>query len=141
MNPRDFQELAAKLAGGSSPSEFRTSISRAYYAAFHVAAELLTCTGFHVPNGPAAHGEVARLLTNSSDPELRIVGVDLSDLRQVRNMADYQLRKTLVESASAARSSIEKAAIMIRILDACQEEPRRSTIIAGINAYLKKLEP
>ena len=141
MNPRDFQELAAKLAGGSRPSEFRTSISRAYYAAFHVAAELLTSAGFHVPSGPGAHGEVARLLMNSSDQELQNVGVDLSDFRQMRNMADYQLRKTSVETISAARSSVQKAALMIRILDACQKEPQRSRIIAGINTYLKKLEP
>ena len=32
MDPRDFHSLAARLARGNTPAEFRTAIGRAYYA-------------------------------------------------------------------------------------------------------------
>ena len=36
MNWRDFLSLAARLAGGATEADWRTAVSRAYYAAFHV---------------------------------------------------------------------------------------------------------
>jgi uncharacterized protein (UPF0332 family) len=41
MTGRDFLALAMQLAGGGSEAEWRSATSRAYYAAFHVARELL----------------------------------------------------------------------------------------------------
>jgi hypothetical protein len=35
MNWRDLLPLAARLAGGSNDAEWRSSVSRAYYAVFH----------------------------------------------------------------------------------------------------------
>jgi uncharacterized protein (UPF0332 family) len=37
MNWRDFLALAARLAGDATEADWRTAVSRAYYAAFHVA--------------------------------------------------------------------------------------------------------
>ena len=141
MNPREFNELAKVLAAGNRPSEFRSAISRAYYAAFHVALEQLESMGFVVAHGPAAHAEVPRLLLNSSDTELVRIGGSLVDFRGARNKADYQLRNTRLESATVAEVHVGNADWIIRELDACGVEPRRSQIIAGINLYLEKLRP
>jgi hypothetical protein len=35
MNWRDFLPLAARLAGGTTEADWRSAVSRAYYAAFH----------------------------------------------------------------------------------------------------------
>ncbi len=47
-----FLDLARRLAGasGASEADLRTAISRAYYAAFHVAMELIVGEGF-TPSG------------------------------------------------------------------------------------------
>jgi uncharacterized protein (UPF0332 family) len=41
MMGRDFLVLAKKLAAGGTEADWRSVVSRAYYAAFHVARELL----------------------------------------------------------------------------------------------------
>jgi len=141
MNPREFNELAKALAEGSKASEFRSAVSRAYYAAFHVALESLDSMGFGVARGPSAHAEVARLLMNSSDSELIRIGGSLIDFRGARNKADYQLHDTRLETAAVARTNVGTTGWIIRGLEASTVEPRRSAIIAGINAYVEKLRP
>jgi len=49
MSGRDFLPLAQRLAAGPTEAEWRTAVSRAYYAAFHVARLLMTDLGFAVP--------------------------------------------------------------------------------------------
>jgi len=51
MNWRDFLSLAAQLAGDMAEADWRTAVSRAYYAAFHVARRLLADLNFTVPRG------------------------------------------------------------------------------------------
>jgi len=75
MNPREFQQLASKLANGNSPAEFRTAISRAYYAAYNVGVEVLEQMGFRISEGPAGHGEVRHHLNNSGDIEMMRVAL------------------------------------------------------------------
>src|SRR5918912_522186 len=55
MTGREFLPLAARLAAGGTEPEWRSAVSRAYYAAFHVARELFTDLGFTVPRAEQAH--------------------------------------------------------------------------------------
>jgi len=41
MTGRELLAVAQQLAGAGTEAEWRSAISRAYYAAFHVARELL----------------------------------------------------------------------------------------------------
>lgn len=58
MGGRDFLDLAVRLSEGRSEAELRTAVSRAYYAAFHVAKELLEDAGIALPNTAEAHRNV-----------------------------------------------------------------------------------
>jgi uncharacterized protein (UPF0332 family) len=49
MNWRDFLSLAARLGADTTEADWRTAVSRAYYAAFHAARQLLTGLNFTVP--------------------------------------------------------------------------------------------
>jgi hypothetical protein len=40
MNWRDFLQLARRLSRGTAEADWRTAVSRAYYAAFHIARRL-----------------------------------------------------------------------------------------------------
>ena len=93
--PLDFKTLAGILAPGSAPlkdAKQRTAVSRAYYAAFLTARERLR----EVPHfGPVkrhgAHDNVLKALIRSGDPVLTPIGRTLSDLRDMREAADYDL--------------------------------------------------
>jgi len=141
MNPRAFHILADALAHGRGPAEFRSAISRAYYAVYLVAVETLATTGWRISKGPAGHADVQRCLSNCGDRAIEKIGSDLSDFRRTRNLADYEPGDKAVEVQAKALFYVEMARIMIQTLDACREEPRRSRIIAGINLYLEKLRP
>jgi hypothetical protein len=54
MDPHDFLLLAARLSNSSDQADLRTAVSRAYYAAFHVARDFLTALGFRTPMGEQA---------------------------------------------------------------------------------------
>jgi len=60
MTGRDFLALADQLASGGTEAEWRSAISRAYYAAFHVARELLQDLRFSVPHADRAHAYLSR---------------------------------------------------------------------------------
>jgi hypothetical protein len=119
MNPRDYQNLADRLTRvpAPPPAKCRAAISRAYYAAFNVGAEVLRKLGFPVGRGAGAHGEVRYCLLNSGNREVAGVAALLSDLHAQRNRADYQMDRRDVETRSDARSAVDRAAKIIQTLD------------------------
>src|SRR5258707_15756652 len=74
MNPREFLDLANDLAVGSTEAEWRTSVSRAYYAAFHAASKLMIRCGFGVPQAEQAHGYLWLRLCNSGHLDVAKAG-------------------------------------------------------------------
>lgn len=89
FNWREFLRLAERL-NAQQPDEaaYRPAISRAYYAAYHVAADFTRRTGL-LP-GRHTHKRVWSVLAAASDPELVTVG-HLGDwLRRERIDADYR---------------------------------------------------
>jgi hypothetical protein len=135
MDPRDFHQLAARLAAAGGAAEARSAISRAYYAVFNVAAQSLRQLGFAVGRGAAAHGEVEKCLSNSGDADAQQVGSRLSVLHSRRNRADYQLDKSDVEDAREARVVVGQASDMIRALDTAFGGPQRAQLQASIQKW------
>jgi len=90
----EYLKLARELAGenGSSANEearLRSSISRAYFAAYCVARNFLDNKGHGIPRGPTGHRYICDLLQESIFDEEKQAGVDLNRLRNRRNQADY----------------------------------------------------
>src|SRR5207244_3604565 len=81
MNFRDYLTLAATLANGPTEAEWRSAVSRAYYAAFHVGCELLRDLGFIVPRADRAHAYLWLRLANSAHRDVNDAGFDLKHLR------------------------------------------------------------
>jgi uncharacterized protein (UPF0332 family) len=142
MNARSFLVLALKLLQTEkSPEGYRTAVSRAYYAAYNVAVELLEGMGFPVGKGPQTHGKVQHYLSNSGDDELIQVGHDLRELQSQRIRADYRLDKRDVENEDVALNLVDQASSMIAVLDACRlSEPRRAQVAAAIEQWIKATE-
>ena len=89
MNWRDFLPVATRLAAGATEADWRTAVSRAYYAAFHVARRLLADLNFTVPRADRAHQYLVFRLSNSGESAVEQAGRDLETLRRLRNRADY----------------------------------------------------
>jgi uncharacterized protein (UPF0332 family) len=133
MNERDFLTLAVTLAGGPTEAEARTALSRAYYAAFHVARRLLAELGFTVPRADRAHAYLALRLQNCGALPVQQAGADLDMLRKLRNQADYDLHLFL--GPPLARVQVRGADQIIRVLDAARAEPTRTQITDGMRVY------
>src|SRR6266851_2541669 len=108
MNPRAFLELAKNLlANEKNPQGFRSTISRAYYAAFNVAAEFLNGIECKVQEDANGHKQAYYRLNNSADSDLAEIANNLNDLRAERNVADYKLGKPQVEQENVVRNWVD----------------------------------
>ncbi len=133
MDFRDFLSVADTLAKGATEAEWRTSCSRSYYAAFHVARELLLALGFRVPQADRAHGYLWLRLSNVGVVEVRQAGRKLNDLRRVRNHADYDGRRAILQID--AIQSVQRSEEIIQALDAAALDPIRTQITDAMKIY------
>jgi uncharacterized protein (UPF0332 family) len=115
MNGRDFLGVARRLASGPEEADWRSAVSRAYYAAFHVGCELLAGLRFGVPQADRAHSFVYVRLNNCGDPAAVKAGATLFDLRRNRNRADYAIRTRF--PATMAVQAVGDAELVIQTLD------------------------
>lgn len=133
MTGRDFLAIARQLASGSTEAEWRSAISRAYYATFHVARELLEDLSFAVPHADRAHVYLSRRLANCGHSQTQRAGADLNALRGDRNQADYDLHRPVTMQLAALH--VRLAEQIVRLLDAARQEPSRTQIIDAMKVF------
>jgi uncharacterized protein (UPF0332 family) len=133
MTGRDFLPLAAQLAAGTTEAEWRTAVSRSYYACFHVGRRLLSDLGFVVPRADRAHQYLVFRLSNSGEATVEQRGRDLETLRRLRNRADYD--ETPAFSQPQASAGVQLGERIIQALDAARLEPVRTQITDTMKTY------
>jgi uncharacterized protein (UPF0332 family) len=133
MEFRDFLSLSTALVNGSTEAEWRSAVSRAYYAAFHVARQLLLGLRFTVPGADRAHGYLWLRLANAGLADVEDAGNRLNALRRERNRADYDGH--VLVSQPAARALVLRAEEIIRALDAAAVEPVRTQVTDAMKVY------
>jgi uncharacterized protein (UPF0332 family) len=133
MDFRELLTLAATLAAGSSEAEWRSAVSRAYYAAFHVARELFLSMNFRVPQADRAHSYLWLRLANAGAPDVQLAGNRLNSLRGQRNRADYASRPPLAQATAA--NEVKNAEDIIQALDAAAVEPVRTQVTDAMKVY------
>lgn len=142
MEPRQFLYLAERLAEhGAYPVEFRSAISRAYYAAFHFGLIFLKEMGFSIVQNASAHEEVYQHLNNSGDDELAKAASKMNDLRTKRIHADYELNRPDVEEKKNARMLVQQAVRLIATIEKRCHNESRSEIIVAIQEWKNRLRP
>jgi uncharacterized protein (UPF0332 family) len=109
MNWRDFLQLATRLAAGTTEADWRTAVSRAYYAAFHVARSLIADSKFIVPRADRAHRYLVFRLSNSGEPIVEQAGRDLETLRRLRNRSDHDEVPALTQPQATVPFGLPKA--------------------------------
>jgi uncharacterized protein (UPF0332 family) len=134
MDETGFLELADELSTGSRQADWRTAISRAYYAVFHKARTLLRQGGFRVPEAEGAHRYLWLRLSNSNHPDIISAGDQLYQMRRVRNWADYDFDQPLDEADAIYHVGI--ATDVIKLLHHLANEPATFTgVIENIKNY------
>lgn len=134
MNPRDFNILARELANRTDPASNRTAISRAYYAAYNVAANLLEDMRYPIPQDGNSHRRVRACLSYSQDKDMRIASHKLAELYSSRLEADYRLSKP--QNQKDAISRVDIAEGLINILDkVAKDKPRCQRAMDSIRKH------
>ena len=139
MTGGDFLELAGRLLASArkpSPALCRTAISRAYYGAFHLAREFLADIQLAATRD---HGDVWKCLGGCGQLDAQRTSALLRTLHENRVAADYRLEAPQPNDVEFARSNVERAMDVMSLLAQCAQEPARSTIKVGINAYRQKI--
>jgi len=114
-----YLNLARKLAGTAEApgdeAELRAAISRAYYAAFMKARNLLRDRdGLIIPR-KNAHQYVIKQFRNSSEKLRKRIGERLLNLRYYRNQADYE--DTVTRLTEKSQEALTLARRIIAVLD------------------------
>jgi len=133
MNWRDFLSLAARSAAAATEADWRTAVSRAYYAAFHVARQLMADLNFTVPRADRAHQYLAFRLSNCGESVVASAGRDLETLRRLRNRADYDDQPAVTQPQATA--AVRLAEAVIQVLDATRVEPTRTRMRDAMIVY------
>jgi uncharacterized protein (UPF0332 family) len=139
MDPRDFNQVAIDIVvkrPPTGPAANRSAISRAYFAAMNVAADVLISIGHSPGKGDSKHKKLAIYLQHSGEAELNDVGRSIDDLRTIRNTADYDMSDATVEKLSNARFAAESARQIIQDLDDfAADAARKKTAAEAISKY------
>lgn len=102
MHWSEFQATAGRLLQGTSEGDWRSAISRSYYAVFHHLREFLLSHGVDIGQGGQSHFNLySGLLHCGFQPVARIAS-RLDDLRLNRVRADYQLGQVIDRSLAVA---------------------------------------
>jgi uncharacterized protein (UPF0332 family) len=133
IHPDAFLLLAETWVNGATEAEWRSAVSRAYYAAFHAARQLLRDLGFRVPHGDQAHAYLWLRLSNCGDAGLQMGGSDLNTLRRDRNRADYDLDRDVADAD--ARLQVRTARLILQRLNTARSEPARSQVTDAMRVY------
>ncbi|MGP0064768.1 MAG: HEPN domain-containing protein [Isosphaeraceae bacterium] len=140
MDLRDFNQVAIDIIvkrPPTGPAAYRSAISRAYYAAFNVATNVLDAIGHSPGKGDSQHKKVVIYLQQSGDVALESVGRYIDMMRLRRNQADYEMANTTVETMSTARDMAETARKIIEDLDGFAADPVRERLAADAIAEYK----
>ena len=136
MDPRDFLLAAHELSAIERPAYRRTVISRACYAVYHVAFDLLHSLGFRLEREHRSHELVRLYLAQSGIDSVIHVGTQLRSLQNLRVRADYWLRDPHPERASVVGIWLQRSNRTITALDAAAADPAaRARMTAAIQAW------
>lgn len=133
MHCREFWDLSNELMQRTEEVCWRTSVSRAYYAAFHRTRDFLASLGFRTRQSDQAHAGLYRRLSCSKRDELDEAARSLMDLRGLRNAADYEImppyaKSAVVQAADRVRDIFER-------IDLPRDAEELNSITETIRAY------
>lgn len=144
MKAKDFLTLAQNLSNESNnEAALRTSVSRSYYALHNFISLFISKEGFSLPEGAEKHRWIIHDLNNCNIPNIDIATIAsiLNDLREERNIADYNLESNDFQEPNKAKFSYLKANSAYDDFEKIiSNSNNRKKIVKEINTYRKKIQ-
>lgn len=121
MQPTEFLQLAEELHKKTGEAEWRTAVSRSYYAVFNELVEMLSSGGIQLQRNGKDHGRVAHYFASCGDRHVAAVSSWLNTLRISRNEADYDMRIAVDEKQSEqALETAKRVFVRVNNIDPAQ---------------------
>jgi uncharacterized protein (UPF0332 family) len=141
MAGKEFFALAQKLVQMRTESALRSAVSRGYYAGYHCCLQLLRELGFHFSQDASAHEKVAAFLNNAAIDEVQTIADTLTHLRRRRNSADYDLSSKEFQNHLDCQIDLVRTQSIILQIEKYSQEPFRTQLRNGLQAYQVKINP
>jgi hypothetical protein len=133
----EFQDTAERLARGTTEADWRSAMSRGYYAAFHFFREFLASQGIGLGKAASAHATLYMGLLNCGFPQVAALGRDVDTLREERTWADYRLTLAVVQPD--ADRVTQGSARVVRDFQALLTTLGADKIADGVRTYLRSI--
>ena len=134
MRWNEFLDTSNRLVAAATEGDWRSAISRAYYAVYHYFREWLLAKGVDIGNGPQAHHNLYAGLLNCGVTTAMPVARQIDDLRSARNLADYDIGKPVTQATATA--FVRQADAVIYAFQSMLTGGMDSTIAQGVKQYL-----
>jgi uncharacterized protein (UPF0332 family) len=134
MQGIEFLATAESLSLGSRESDWRSAISRAYYAVFHQFREFFLGHGLNLGRSGQAHFSLYSGLLNCGFPAAATLGSRIDQLRSDRVGADYNLAGPV--DHMQAQDSVQVARDLIADLQGLLSTLPPAQIVAGASKHL-----
>ncbi len=135
MRWNEFLDTANRLARGRTEGDWRSAVSRAYYAVFHYFRGFLLAHGVNLGRAGTSHFNLYAGLRNCGDATVTGIAVRIDDLRDERTRADYDLGRNF--SQARALPLVQGAAGIIQDFQAALSSVPAAQIAAGAKRYLQ----
>src|ERR1700722_20202957 len=94
----EFLDTADRLPAGISEGDWRSSISRAYYAVFHYFREFLLAEGLDLGKAGVVHQNLKTGLLYCGIGSVKPIGMEVERLLESRSRADYNFATSVLQS-------------------------------------------
>lgn len=137
MHWQEFQDTADRLAQAATEGDWRSAISRAYYAVFHYFRDLFLSQGLDLGRSGQAHFNLYVGLLNCGLVPVAPFGSQVDDLREARVAADYDLRLSVLQPEAIWQT--QKARHLVRAFQALLAAVPSAQIVNGVRQYLRSI--
>src|SRR5262245_33635162 len=93
MSRDEFLRTAHRLLAGATEGDWRSAVSRAYYAVFHFCRLWFQANGLPLRRSGADHHFIYQCLNNSGHASVVALANRFPDLQRRRTGADYELHQ------------------------------------------------
>jgi hypothetical protein len=135
MDWTGFLDTAGRLAAGTTEGDWRSAISRGYYAVFHFFREWLESQGIGVGRAGQAHDNLCKGLTSCGIPDVEVIGQRIDLLRTERARADYNFKRAV--SQVDANDAVQEATAIIADFQALLSTTPAATIAAAVGPIIR----
>jgi uncharacterized protein (UPF0332 family) len=133
----EFLDTAGRLSAGSTEGDWRSAISRSYYAVFHYFREFLLAHGLDIGRGGQSHFNLYAGLNNCGIASVIPFALRINNLRSNRVEADYNLRGRVLQPL--AGSCVREAHAVVAGFQALLTILAPAQIVGGVRNHLQAI--